>query len=147
MKGVVTGMNTVVKSLNNLKIDPPEWVTKLTGVKSFGFDLKTITAPKIPKLATGTVVPANYGNFLVTLGDNKREPEVVSPLSTMKQALKEAMAELGETDVEEKFAEILKEAEEIKNRLGEMVEEGEGKAKTTNTGGIVQKTEKAKGGG
>ena len=47
----------------------------------------------IPKLATGTVVPANYGNFLATLGDNKREPEVVSPLSTMKQAFKEAMSE------------------------------------------------------
>mgnify|MGYP004498350493 FL=1 len=49
--------------------------------------------PLIPKLATGTVVPANYGNFLATLGDNKREPEVVSPLSTMKQAFKEAMSE------------------------------------------------------
>ncbi|MBQ7129119.1 MAG: hypothetical protein IJO19_03930, partial [Clostridia bacterium] len=50
-------------------------------------------APTIPKLATGTVVPANYGEFLATLGDNKREPEIVSPLSTMKQAFKEAMQE------------------------------------------------------
>jgi hypothetical protein len=51
--------------------------------------------PLIPKLATGTVVPANYGEFLATLGDNKREPEVVSPLSTMKQALAEVLAEGG----------------------------------------------------
>lgn len=51
--------------------------------------------PLIPKLATGTVVPANYGNFLAMLGDNKREPEVVSPLSTMKQAFKEAISESG----------------------------------------------------
>lgn len=51
--------------------------------------------PLIPKLATGTVVPANYGEFLAVLGDNKRETEVVSPLSTMKQALKEALAESG----------------------------------------------------
>lgn len=49
--------------------------------------------PLIPKLATGTVVPANYGEFAAILGDNKREPEVVSPLSTMKQAFKEALAE------------------------------------------------------
>ena len=49
----------------------------------------------IPKLATGTVVPANYGEFTAILGDNKREPEVVSPLSTMKQALKEALEENG----------------------------------------------------
>ena len=50
--------------------------------------------PLIPKLATGTVVPASYGEFLAVLGDNKREPEVVSPLSTMKQAVKEAIAEI-----------------------------------------------------
>lgn len=49
--------------------------------------------PLIPKLATGTVVPANYGEFTAILGDNKREPEVVSPLSTMKQAVMEALAE------------------------------------------------------
>lgn len=42
---------------------------------------------KLPQFATGTVVPANYGNFLAVLGDNKREPEVVSPLSTMEQAM------------------------------------------------------------
>lgn len=51
--------------------------------------------PLIPKLATGTVVPANYGEFLAVLGDNKKETEVVSPLSTMKQAFKEALAESG----------------------------------------------------
>ncbi len=45
--------------------------------------------------ATGTVVPANYGKFLGVLGDNTRETEVVSPLSTMKQAFKEAMSEMG----------------------------------------------------
>lgn len=50
---------------------------------------------KLPRLATGTVVPANYGEYLAVLGDNKREPEVVSPLSTMKQAFIEAMSELG----------------------------------------------------
>ena len=49
----------------------------------------------IPKLASGTVVPANYGEFLAVLGDNKRETEVVSPVSAIKQALKEAMAESG----------------------------------------------------
>ena len=44
-------------------------------------------------LATGTVVPPRAGMFAAILGDNNRETEVVSPLSTMKQALKEALAE------------------------------------------------------
>ncbi len=48
---------------------------------------------KMPMLATGTVVPPRAGMFAAILGDNNRETEVVSPLSTMKQALKEALAE------------------------------------------------------
>lgn len=48
---------------------------------------------RMPMLATGTVVPPRAGMFAAILGDNNRETEVVSPLSTMKQALKEALEE------------------------------------------------------
>ncbi len=48
----------------------------------------------LPRLASGTVVPPRAGEFAAILGDNPKEPEVVSPLSTMKQALKEAMFEV-----------------------------------------------------
>lgn len=47
-----------------------------------------------PALAMGTVVPPNR-EFMAVLGDNKREPEVVSPISTMKQAFIEALSESG----------------------------------------------------
>ena len=40
-----------------------------------------LPVPQIPKLALGTVVPANFGSFLAELGDNKRELEIVSPVS------------------------------------------------------------------
>ena len=52
----------------------------------------------MPKLATGTVVPPRAGEFAAILGDNNRETEVVSPLSTMKQALLEALVESGITN-------------------------------------------------
>ena len=52
-------------------------------------------AKKIPFLARGTVVPANFGRFAAVLGDNKKEPEVVSPLSTMRQAVMDALAAQG----------------------------------------------------
>lgn len=55
----------------------------------------TVKLPRVPYLATGTVIPANYGEFLAVLGDNKREAEVVSPVSAMKQAFLEALAEGG----------------------------------------------------
>ena len=51
--------------------------------------------PLIPKLATGTVVPANYGEFLAILGDNKKEREYVAPESAMKQSFKDAINEMG----------------------------------------------------
>lgn len=75
------GINTALKKIRDLDI---------LGVEPFGW-IKTIDVPQIPKLATGTVVPANYGEFLAMLGDNKRETEVVSPLSTIEQAVTNAM--------------------------------------------------------
>lgn len=50
-----------------------------------------------PRLATGSVIPPNR-EFLAVLGDNTREAEVVSPVSTMKQAFIEAMREIGMGD-------------------------------------------------
>ncbi len=52
--------------------------------------------PLIPKLAQGTVVPPNK-EFMTILGDNTKEHEIVSPISTMKQAFTEAMIEMGGT--------------------------------------------------
>lgn len=48
----------------------------------------------IPAYAKGTVVPPNT-KHLAWFGDNTREPEVVSPLSTMKQAFLEALQVAG----------------------------------------------------
>lgn len=84
-------INTVVNKANRISWNIPEWVPGIGG-KKFGFNLPTVS---IPRLATGTVVPRNYGEYTAILGDNKREPEVVSPLSTMKQAVREVLGELG----------------------------------------------------
>ncbi len=88
--GITTGINTVIKAANGLSFDMPDWL----GGGTVGFSIPLVTAPKIPKLATGTVVPANYGEFLSILGDS-RHPEIVSPIPDMKQAFKEALVEMG----------------------------------------------------
>lgn len=49
----------------------------------------------IPGYATGQVIPRSMKKHLAILGDNTRETEVVSPISTMKQAFMEAFAEVG----------------------------------------------------
>ena len=50
---------------------------------------------RMPRLATGTVVPPRAGEFAAILGDNNRYTEVVSPIPAMKQAFKEAIEEMG----------------------------------------------------
>lgn len=89
--GVVKGINVVIGALNNLSFDIPDWIPGLGG-KTFGFNIPELKQVSIPRLATGTVVPPNK-EFMAVLGDNKKEPEIVSPISTMKQALGEVLAE------------------------------------------------------
>lgn len=96
-KGVFNGIITIAESainfiidcLNGLSFDVPDWVP-LAGGMHFGFSLGHVS---LPRLATGTVVPPNAGEFAAILGDNKQETEIVSPLSTMKEALAEVLAE------------------------------------------------------
>lgn len=90
ISGITAGINTVINALNMLNIDVPDWVPKIGG-KSFGFNIQNLTAPQIPYLAKGAVIPPN-APFMAMLGDNKKETEVVSPLSTIEQALENVMA-------------------------------------------------------
>jgi hypothetical protein len=98
--GFISLVNTLIDAINSISIDIPDWVPDIGG-QTWGWDLphKDYPAdwvpPQIPKLATGTVIPANYGEFLAVLGDNKREAEVVSPISTIRQAVVEALAQYG----------------------------------------------------
>lgn len=51
-----------------------------------------------PAYASGNVIPANYGNFLAVLGDNKKEPEVVSPVSKIEEAVENVLNRRGGSD-------------------------------------------------
>lgn len=98
ISGVASMVNNIAEMLNHLKIDVPEGVPFVGGMK-LGFNLPTWTPGKIPYLATGTVVPPNR-EFMAVLGDNKREPEVVSPLSTIEQAVENVLSRNGGTGQE-----------------------------------------------
>lgn len=92
INAIIDGINTVISfPFNGLNaaLDGIRSVDIL-GFKPFDW-IPTISVPQIPRLATGTVVPPNR-EFMAVLGDNKREPEVVSPLSTIEQAMENVMA-------------------------------------------------------
>ena len=85
-------INWVVDGLNKISFDVPDWL----GGGHFGFNIPRVEFDRvsIPRLAQGTVVPPNK-EFMAVLGDNTKEHEIVSPISTMKQAFMEAMIEMG----------------------------------------------------
>lgn len=89
ISGIASGVNSISNMVNSIGFDIPDWL----GGGSWHPNLPTWTPGRIPYLATGTVVPPNR-EFMAVLGDNKREPEIVSPLSTMKQANRESLLEV-----------------------------------------------------
>lgn len=88
-----SGIYTVVSGIVNTLSSVAETAGDLLG-QDWSFSMPE-EPPLIPKLAKGAVIPKNYGEFPAILGDNKKETEIVSPLSTIKQAVKEAQSESG----------------------------------------------------
>ena len=86
---VVTGINAVINALNGLSFDLPD----IFGGGHVGFNISTLTAPQIPYLAQGAVIPANR-EFLAVLGDQSHGTNVEAPLDTIKQAVAEVMEDL-----------------------------------------------------
>lgn len=95
VNGIIFAINLLINGLNSLSFDIPDWIPGDMSGKSFGLNIPNINQLSIPRLATGTVVPPGMSQFLAILGDNNKETEVVSPLSTMKEALMEALIEMG----------------------------------------------------
>lgn len=72
-----TGLNTVLDKLQNIKIGT---------LKPFSFLTWRISAPKIPYLAQGAVLPANKP-FLAMVGDQHHGTNIEAPLATIQEAL------------------------------------------------------------
>lgn len=85
----------------------------------------TVGGYTIPKLARGAVVPPNR-EFMAVLGDNTRETEIVSPLSTMEQAFENVLSRMGGINADQDInvsvivdsTEIARATRKGENRLG-----------------------------
>lgn len=87
-------LNVITGGLRTLVNGAIELINTIGGVIGLDWDIPTIPKISLPRLAQGTVVPPNK-EFMAILGDNTKEHEIVSPVSTMKQAFMEAMVEIG----------------------------------------------------
>lgn len=104
ISAIVDGVNGVIGVLNGFGFDVPEWAQDKLGVERVGFNIDPITAPRIPYLAQGAVIPANR-EFLAVLGDQTNGTNIEAPLATIQQALAEVMeAYTGQQDITIRFA-------------------------------------------
>ena len=67
------------------------WFGGTTDTKGGSGGTFSLRSTPIPECATGTVIPARFGKTPVIVGDNNKEAEVISPLSTIKQAVAEVL--------------------------------------------------------
>lgn len=96
-------INWIVDGLNKISFEFPDWVPAIGG-KTFGMNIPRTSFGRvsIPRLARGTVVPPNK-RFIAELGDNTKEHEIVSPLSTIEQAVENVLSRRGGATREEHY--------------------------------------------
>lgn len=85
LSGMAGALNRLTGLLNQWHVEIPQWVPSIGG-KTFGFNLKPVTAPQIPALAKGAVIPANQP-FLALLGDQPHGTNIEAPLTTIQEAV------------------------------------------------------------
>lgn len=105
IRAVGSGIKTLAKTINMMDIDIPDWAAKIMRVPkgsklTLPVDFEVPQIPKLPKsdktpkLAKGGLIPPRNERTVI-VGDNQREPEIVSPVSTMQSALGETLAASG----------------------------------------------------
>lgn len=102
IRGMVSGINAVINALNKLNIKIPDWVPSFGG-KSFGFNIRTVSAHQIPYLAKGAVIPPN-APFMAVLGDQRHGTNIEAPLSTIEEAVANVMGRMGNIGNEQVIA-------------------------------------------
>lgn len=87
ISAIVTGLNAVIDRLNSLSFTIPSWVPEFGGNR-FGLNLGHLTAPSIPYLASGAVIPPN-APFMAVLGDQRNGNNLEMPESLLRRIIRE----------------------------------------------------------
>ena len=93
IRAVVAGVNAVIGAFNKISVKIPEWVPTYGG-STFGLSIPSVTAPQIPRLATGAVIPPN-SQFLAVLGDQKHGTNIESPVGLMAETFERVLSQQG----------------------------------------------------
>ena len=77
---VINGVNSVIRALNRIQVSAPAWLTALTGISSFGINIRELGNISLPRvaLAEGGIVTGPMNALIGEAG-----PEAVIPLNKM----------------------------------------------------------------
>ena len=88
--GVIRGLNSMIRALNNLHFDIPDWVPEIGG-RSFGFNITELSTVSLPRLAKGGIVD---GPTPLIAGEAGKE--AIVPLENNTGWINEVAARVGE---------------------------------------------------
>lgn len=90
---IVNGINSAIFALNKLSFSIPSWIPEIGG-KNFGLNIGYVSAPQIPYLATGAVIPPN-APFMAMLGDQKNGNNLEMPENLLRKIIREESGNSG----------------------------------------------------
>lgn len=92
VNGIIDGINYCIRGINSIRVDAPDWVTKITGMESFGLNVPTIPNwnYKGGIFNKPTVLGNNQGVGDDYMGQGSN-PEIVSPVSDLKDMIKDVL--------------------------------------------------------
>lgn len=85
----IKGINVLVRGINKLSFNVPDWVPGIGGNK-LGFNIPQVPQVQIPRLAQGAVIPPNQ-QFAAILGDQKHGTNIEAPEGLIRQIVREEM--------------------------------------------------------
>lgn len=88
-----SGLQDVLLAISTNTASILEEIRKIDWLASANFGLNPVTAPQIPYLARGAVLPANKP-FMAVVGDQRHGTNIEAPLTTIQEAVRMELGEL-----------------------------------------------------
>ena len=95
--GVINGINWIIRALNNLHFDVPDWVPGLGG-KKFGFNISQLSTVSLPRLATGAVLKVPTVAEMAEYPGASQNPEIVTPQNIMEETFDRVLSRYQDND-------------------------------------------------
>ena len=90
--GVVNGVNAIIRVLNNLHFNIPDWVPGFGG-KSFGFNIPQLSRISLPRLAKGAVLKVPTVAEMAEYPGASQNPEIVTPQNIMRETMEDVFSQ------------------------------------------------------